>query len=96
MHHSGPKKCTNATFWEWVPGPKNSSDDDKENVAPAGKLHKSLKLREKKQIDGILLARIENDHSRKYVPKNTAVTTKWTLTNFYQRMEAGQEQVRGW
>ena len=61
----------------------SSSDLDhkKENVEPAEKKRKLLRLN-RKEVDqwDFIGEECENKLSRKYAPKNTAVTTKWALS----------------
>ena len=71
----------------------SDSDHKKENIEPAEKKHKSLKLNRKEadRLDFIGEER-ENNLSRKYVPKNTAATTKWALSNFTAWKQGGNKR----
>ena len=75
-------KCYHLGMGDWTAS-RSDSDHKKENIEPTEKKHKSLKLNRKgvDRLDFIGEER-ENNLSRKYVPTNTAATTKWTPSNF--------------
>ena len=74
----------------------SDSDHKKENIEPAEKKHKSLKLNRKEvdRLDFIGEERV-NNLSRKYVPTNTAATTKWTLSNFNAWKQGRKKRFAG-
>ena len=79
---SDRKKHMNASVWGWVTGLQVAViwTTRKKNVDPAVKKRKSLTLN-RKELDrwDFISEERENYLSRKYVPKNTATTTKKQL-----------------
>ena len=80
---------------EWT---ESSSGEEKENALPSRKPFKKLKL-SKKESSGerwhFISDDEEEDLGKKFVPKNTAASTKWVLANFNRWRQSRNKRFSG-